>query len=51
MTWEQFARDRKTLYAVVRAFEMIGEAAKKIPLPVRKRHVKVPSRPNGWHAR
>jgi uncharacterized protein with HEPN domain len=42
MTWEQFASDRKTLYAVVRAFEMIGEAAKKIPLPVRKRHTKVP---------
>lgn len=44
MTWEQFERDRKTCYAVVRAFEMIGEAAKKIPLPVRKRHVKVPWR-------
>lgn len=42
MTWEQFAKDRKTLYAVVRAFEMIGEAAKKIPMPVRKRHAKVP---------
>ena len=44
MTWEQFASDRKTLYAVVRAFEMMGEAAKKIPMPVRKRHAKVPWR-------
>ena len=41
MTWEQFAKDRKTLYAVVRAFEIIGEAAKKIPTLVRKRHAKV----------
>ncbi|MBS0183108.1 MAG: DUF86 domain-containing protein [Nitrospira sp.] len=42
MTWEQFASDQKTLYAVVRAFEMIGEADKKIPMPVQKRHTKVP---------
>jgi uncharacterized protein with HEPN domain len=42
MTGEQFARDRKTIYAVVRAFEIIGEATKKIPLQVRKRHAKVP---------
>jgi uncharacterized protein with HEPN domain len=31
MTWRQFAGDQKTIYAVVRAFEIIGEAAKKIP--------------------
>lgn len=42
MTWNQFAQDQKTIYAVVRAFEIIGEAAKKIPLSVRKRHPKVP---------
>lgn len=42
MTWEEFVQDQKTMYAVVRAFEIIGEAAKKIPLAVRKRHVKVP---------
>lgn len=42
MTWEEFAQDQKTMYAVVRAFEVIGEAAKKIPPAVRKRHVKVP---------
>lgn len=35
MTWEEFAQDRKTLYA-------IGEATKKVPMPVRKRHLKVP---------
>ena len=36
------ADDQKTIYAVVRAFEIIGEAAKKIPPSVRKRHPKVP---------
>jgi uncharacterized protein with HEPN domain len=41
MTWAQFAQDQKTIYAVVRAFEIIGEATKKIPPTVRKRH------PNG----
>ncbi|MBI5855133.1 MAG: DUF86 domain-containing protein [Nitrospirae bacterium] len=42
MTWEEFAQDKKTVYAVVRAFEIIGEAAKKVPPAVRKRHSKVP---------
>ncbi|MBH0200970.1 MAG: DUF86 domain-containing protein [Nitrospira sp.] len=42
MTWAEFAQDQKTLYAVVRAFEIIGEAAKKIPSAVRKRHANVP---------
>jgi uncharacterized protein with HEPN domain len=42
MTWEEFVQDQKTMYAVVRAFEIIGEAAKKIPPAVRKRHANVP---------
>lgn len=42
MTWDQFVQDRKTVYAVVRAFEIIGEAAKKVPAGVRKRHQTVP---------
>ena len=42
MTWAEFAQDQKTIYAVVRAFEIIGEAAKKVPPSVRKRHAKVP---------
>ena len=41
MTWTQFSQDQKTIYAVVRAFEIIGEAAKKIPPPVRKRYAPV----------
>jgi len=31
MTFEQFERDRKTLNAVVRSIEIIGEASKNIP--------------------
>jgi len=42
MTWDEFSQDQKTIYAVVRAFEIIGEASKKVPLSVRKRHPKVP---------
>jgi len=42
MSWEEFSQDQKTIYAVVRAFEIIGEATKKVPLSVRKRHPKVP---------
>lgn len=29
MTWAQFAQDQKTIYAVVRAFEIIGGSDKK----------------------
>lgn len=44
MSWAEFSRDRKTIFAVVRAFEIIGEAAKKVPPSIRKRHPKVPWR-------
>jgi uncharacterized protein with HEPN domain len=36
MDMEEFVEDEKTVFAVVRAFEIIGEAAKKIPLQVRE---------------
>lgn len=42
MTRSQFSRDQKTIFAVVRAFEIIGEASKKIPPSVKKRHANVP---------
>jgi uncharacterized protein with HEPN domain len=42
MTFENFASDRKTVYAVIRAFEVMGEAAKKIPEEVRSAHPAVP---------
>ena len=38
MTYEQFAKDAKTAYAVIRALEMIGEAAKQIPSSIREQY-------------
>lgn len=35
MSYEEFLEDKKTQFAVVRAFEVMGEAAKKIPLDIR----------------
>jgi len=42
MAFEDFAKDRKTINAVIRSLEVIGEAAKKIPKPVRDRYPSVP---------
>lgn len=36
MTLEEVGDDEKTFYAVVRAFEVIGEAAKRVPDEVRE---------------
>ena len=44
MDFETFSNDEKTLYAVIRAIEIIGEAAAKIPDEVRSDYPKVPWR-------
>ena len=44
MTYEQFAGDEKTVYAVIHCFEIMGEAAKRIPHSVRDSHPQVPWR-------
>ena len=42
MSYETFAADKKTVNAVIRSLEVLGEAAKKIPAPFRRKHPAVP---------
>ena len=42
MTFEAFNKDRKTINAVIRSIEVIGEAAKKIPKLIRDKHPSIP---------
>ena len=42
MTFDQFAKDDKSIFAVIRALEIIGEATKHIPTKDRARYPKVP---------
>ena len=42
MSREEFENDRKTLYAVLRAIEVIGEATKHVPAEIRDRHLEIP---------
>ena len=42
MTLEEFRSDRKTLHAVVRNLEVIGEAVKSVPPEMRQLHPHVP---------
>jgi uncharacterized protein with HEPN domain len=42
MDYEEFLHDEKTISAVIRKLEIIGEAAKHIPARVRQAHPKLP---------
>jgi uncharacterized protein with HEPN domain len=42
MTFDEFTHDQKTLNAVVRSIEIIGEAAKKIPKSVTEKSPLIP---------
>lgn len=42
LNYEDFIRDEKTHYAVVRCIEIIGEAAKHIPEEMRKKYPQIP---------
>ena len=42
MSYEIFAADKKTVNAVIRCLEIIGEATKHIPISFRKKHPDLP---------
>ena len=42
--FEEFSKDTKTIYAVVRALEIIGEATKNLPDSLKVKHSEVPWR-------
>lgn len=41
-TYEDFALDKKTTFAVIRALEIIGEAAKNVPFSIRREYAEIP---------
>ncbi|MCD6256889.1 DUF86 domain-containing protein [Candidatus Aerophobetes bacterium] len=42
MDFKDFSKDKKTINAVIRSIEVIGEAAKNIPKSIRDKHPQVP---------
>ena len=42
MEYDVFLRDKKTIYAINRALEIIGEATKNIPTSVKNRYPQIP---------
>lgn len=42
MSFEEFKNDKKTIAAVIRNFEIIGEASSKLPQEFREKYPKVP---------
>ncbi len=42
MSFEKFKQDKKTIYAVVRSIEIIGEATKNIPKVLKDKHREIP---------
>ena len=41
MEFARFVRDRKTVYAVVRALEIISEASRRLPDELKGRHPEI----------
>lgn len=44
MNFDEFSYDDKTVSAVIRKFEIIGEAAKQIPEDIQRTHCQIPWR-------
>lgn len=42
MSYDVFIKDKKTMNAVVRSLEVIGEAAKNIPTTLKENHAEIP---------
>jgi uncharacterized protein with HEPN domain len=42
MNSDSFAKDKKAVYAVIRAIEIIGEATKNLPKSIREKYPEVP---------
>ncbi|MFH1028321.1 MAG: DUF86 domain-containing protein [Pseudomonadota bacterium] len=42
LSYEQFRDNDEKVYAVIRALEIIGEAVKRIPAPLRRRYPEIP---------
>ena len=42
MTYDDFVADKKTVNAVIRSLEVLGEATKHVPLAFRRKHPAVP---------
>jgi len=42
MNYETFSKDKKTINAVIRSLEIIGEAAKRIPEEIRQQYDAIP---------
>lgn len=42
MTYEVFAKDKRTVNAVIRSLEVLGEATKRIPTSFRQEHQDIP---------
>ncbi len=42
MNFEEFINDRKTVNAVIRSLEVMGEAVKKIPSEIRNKYPEIP---------
>jgi len=44
MSYDEFVEDTKTVYAVIRAIEIMGEAVKNIPEEIREKYPDIPWR-------
>lgn len=42
LSYDEFIKDRKTLNAVIRSIEVIGEATKNLPDPIKEKYANIP---------